>query len=381
MWVVPDVYRDVVTSSHGVRIFADVLRAGRVIYSGLPVIGGTVAVSSRSVTRRALSCTVPAVLPTGPYTSVPALPGSPTDPLGHYGQEIRLVHALVAPNGSLLPIPVGRFRIDGTSGSELGRTEVTITGVSREAYVADDEFTSPRTESGPSAVAIIRKLILESLPSATVSVLTRRDRRVRPTTWDRDRWGAITELATSIAVQVYTDPTGRFVITDAPTLDTAPVWTFAPKSGASLLDASRSSSRTDVKNLVAVAGATPADATSPIVGIARDDRAESPTRYGDPDAGHFGKAPISLSFPSLATLAECRQVARTELAKRTGAASSLSLDAVPVAALEALDIVDVVTDPDRAHATTHRHIVDSFTLPLTAGGSFPVQTRDLGAAT
>lgn len=380
MWSVPDVYGEVATSSHGLRLFADVLKAGRVIYSGLPILGGSVTVSSRSVTRRALTCTVSPMLSTGPYTSVPALPRSPSDPLGHYGQEIRLIHALVAPNGSLLPVPVGVFRIDGTSGSELGRTDVTVAGVSREAWVADDEFTSPRTESGPSAVAIIRKLILETLPSAVVAVTTRRDRRVRATTWERDRWGAILELAQSIAVQVYADPSGRFVITDAPTLDTAPVWTFAPKGGASLLDASRSSSRTDVRNLVAVSGATPEGATSPIVGVARDTRAGSPTRYGDPQAGAFGKAPIALSFPSLDSLSACRQVAQAELAKRTGAASSLDLDAVPMAALEALDVVDVVTDPDQAHATTHRHIVDGFTLPLVAGGAFPVQTRDIGAA-
>jgi hypothetical protein len=380
MWPLPAGYGDVLTSSRGLQVFVDVWKGGQRLLAGLPITGGTITVDRTQATRRAVNITVPAFLAKGYYGKVPALPSSPGDVLGHYGQELRVTHALVTPSGAILPVPVGRFRIDEGAGSDLGLTEVTVTGVSREAYVVEDTFTAPRTFSGPSGVAIIRQRILETLPSAEVAVLTRRDRRVTPTTWD-DRWTAIQELATSLSVQVYCDPMGRFVITDLPTLATAPVWRFQPKAGGSLLDASRTSSRQGVFNRVAVQGATPDGATSPIVGVAIDNDPTSPTYYGDPDTGAYGKAPTTVSMPSLTTLADCQAYARSQLALSTGGAEALNLSTLPHAGLEALDVVEIVTDPDRTYATARKHMVDSFTLPLTAGGSFPVATRDIGAVT
>jgi len=380
MWPLPDGYGDVLTSSHGLQVFVDVWKGGvRLTPNGLPITGGTITVDRTQSTRRSISLTVPPFLSKGYYGQVPALPSAPGDVLGHYGQELRVTHALVTPSGAILPVPVGRFRITDGAGSDLGLTEVTVTGVSREAYVVEDTFSAPRTFSGPSGVAIIRQLILETLPSAEVAVLTRRDRRVTPTTWD-DRWTAIQELATSLSVQVYADPMGRFVITDLPTMQTPPVWRFQPKAGGSLLDASRTSSRQGVFNRWVVQGATPDGATAPIQGVAQDDVAGSPTRYGDPDAGFFGKAPTTVSMPSLTTLADCQAYARTQLALSTGGAESLNLSTLPHAGLEALDVVEIVTDPGRTSQTARKHMIDSFTLPLTAAGDFSVATRDIGAA-
>ncbi|MFC8732186.1 DUF5047 domain-containing protein [Luteimicrobium sp. NPDC057192] len=384
MWPVPDGYDEVLTSSHGLQVFVDVWKGGQRVRwpngqaVSLPITGGSITVDRTQATRRAINLTVPPFLRDSTYTKVPALPRVPSDVLGHYGTELRVTHALVTPDGALLPVPVGRFRIDEAGGSDLGLTEVTVTGVSREAYVVDDIFTAPRSFSGPSAIAILRQLILETLPSAEVAVLTRRDRRVTPTTWD-DRWTAISELAKSLSVQVYADPMGRFVITDLPTLSTAPVWRFQPLAGGSLLDASRTSSRSGVFNRVAVQGATPDGATAAVVGVAQDDTVGSPTRYGDPDAGLYGKAPTVISMPSLTTLADCKQAAATQLALSTGGAESLNLSALPHAGLEALDVVEIVTDPTWTYATARKHMIDSFTLPLTAAGQFPVATRDIGA--
>jgi hypothetical protein len=130
-----------------------------------------------------------------------------------------------------------------------------------------------------------------------------------------------------------------------------------------------------------VQGATPDGATSPIVGVAIDNDPTSPTYYGDPDTGAYGKAPTTVSMPSLTTLADCQAYARSQLALSTGGAEALNLSTLPHAGLEALDVVEIVTDPDRTYATARKHMVDSFTLPLTAGGSFPVATRDIGAVT
>jgi len=84
-------------------------------------------------------------------------------------------------------------------------------------------------------------------------------------------------------------------------------------------------------------------------------------------------------MPSLTTLADCQAAARTQLALSTGGAESLNLSTLPHAGLEALDVVEIVTDPDRTSQTARKHMIDSFTLPLTAAGQFPVATRDIGA--
>ncbi|GAA1995607.1 hypothetical protein GCM10009718_36960 [Isoptericola halotolerans] len=391
MWPVPEAYDDVVRSSNGLSVTVDVFKAGVRLYSGLPVVGGSITVDATSATRRTCSLTLPPFLPTGAYSQAPALPdpldGAPR--LATRGHELRVRHSLITSDGTPLTIPVGRFRVDDLSGSALGRTEVTLGGVSREAHVADDVFISPRTVQGPSAAALIGQLIRESLPQAVVINVASHDAPVREMTEGSDRWGLILTLATSIAAQVYADPLGQFVIADSPTVDTEPVWTFAPGGryspggGRTLVDAQRAESRADVVNRVAVQGSTPDGAPDPIVGVAIDDDPTSPTRWGDPDAGAWGRASVVISQPNLTSLAQCRTVARAELAKRTGAAAGLDLSAVPHAALEARDVVDVVV-PTSASGYSHtvrRHVIDRFTLPLTAGGDFPVTTRDLRAVT
>lgn len=386
MWPVPESYADVVRSSNGLSVTVDVYKAGVLLYSNLPLADGSIAVDATSATRRACNLTIPPFLPTGTYTQAPALPDPlMADPrLATRGHELRIRHSLITSDGTPLTVPVGRFRVDSLSGSDLGRTAVTLSGVSREAWVVDDIFTTPRTVQGPSAAALIGQLIRESLPQAVVINVATNDAPVRKTTEDEDRWGLILTLATSIGAQVYADPLGQFVIADAPTTSTPSVWTFAPGAdGRSLLDSRRTESRVDVANRVAVQGSTPDGAPSPIVGVATDEDPTSPTRWGDPDAGAWGKAAVVLSQPNLTSLGQCRTVARAELAKRTGQAAGLDLSAVPHAALEARDVVDVVvpTSVSGYSQTVRRHVIDRFTLPLTPGGDFPVTTRDLRAVT
>ena len=381
MWALadPDLYAEVVASSNSLSISIDVIKGGQVIHPNLELIDGAITVDRSRRTRRTIDLTVAPRLSTGTYTDRPALPEVPAAPLGHYGQELRVLHSLVTPDGSLLTVPVGLFRIDDVGGSELGLTEVRVHGVSREAYVADELFWSPTTVSGPSAVAIIRQLILDCLPQALVVSTATADRGVAPTTEEQDRWGLIETLAASIGAQVYADPTGRFVIADAPTIDTDPVWTFAPADGMTLIDANRTSTRDGVYNSVTVRGATPAGATTPVSATATDDVEGSPTRWGDPDDGYYGRANLVVSHPELTTAAQCLTVARAELARKTGAASSLDLSAIPHAGLEALNVVDVLVPQQITGAltTVRRHVIDRFVLPLTPAGDFPVQTREL----
>src|SRR5665647_1424695 len=237
-------------SPQQVTVRADVNKAGVRLFSGLPVLGGGVDVDAGSITRRRLSLDLAPRMATGTYMDRPTLPSTPGDPLGHYGQEITVQWGLTYPDGATEWVPLGVFRIDSAKGSILGDGAVRVVGVSREAFVADARFTAPYTASSPSCTSLIATLIHEVLPSVEVVVSASMDRRVPRTTWDEDRWGAITDLARSIAAIVYADPYGRFMIADAPTVNTPPVWTVAAGPGGVLVTADASSSRDRIYNRI-----------------------------------------------------------------------------------------------------------------------------------
>ncbi|MFE6237485.1 DUF5047 domain-containing protein [Cellulosimicrobium sp. NPDC057862] len=366
------------------KIFrATVTKGGVPLYGGraLPVTGGSITVSSRSHVRRTCDLTIAPRLPGALFRDEPALPVTRTgvEPLGTDGQEITVRSGLVYAGGRTEWVPLGVFRVDEAAGSLLSRTGVRVSGVSREAWVIDDRFAAPRTLAGPSAVAIIRDLILESFSAAEVAVTTRQDRRVGPTVVERDRWDeGVARLAESIGCVAYADPTGRFVIADAPTLASSPVWRFQAGPGGVLLDAAGRRTRDPVSNRFVVTGSTPAGADAPVRGVATDTSPTSPTRFGDPSTGAWGRKTRFMAIPSLTSSRQCQRVAWAQLAKVVGAGTTLDLTSVPLDALEGGDVVDVVTDHERVVQTISRHVVDDLTIPLVAGGTFRASTRDLG---
>ncbi|WP_454044410.1 DUF5047 domain-containing protein [Cellulosimicrobium sp. Marseille-Q8652] len=381
--MVSDAYRDALTRPHRVVFRATVTRGGVPLYDGraLPVTGGSVTVSSRAATRRRCSLTIAPRLPGRVFEDEPTFPLERTTsaPIGTDGQELTLRQGLVYAGGRIEWCPIGVFRIDDVDGSLLSQSGVRVSGVSREAWVLDDRFPAPRTLQGPSAVAIIRDLILESFSAAEVAILTRRDRRVGPTVVERDRWAdGVVKLADSIACVVYADASGRFVIADAPTLDSAPAWRFQAGPGGVLLDVNGHRSRRPVSNRVVVTGTTPRGATAPVWGQAVDDQQGSLTRFGDPSTGAWGRKTRHFSIPSLTNGGQCIAVARAKLAQVTGAGTSLDLTSVPLFQLDGGDVVDVVTDHSRVVQTISRHIVDDISLEVAAGGRFTATTRDLG---
>jgi hypothetical protein len=383
VWVVSDAYLDAVTRPHQVITRATVARGGQPLYGGrsLPVTGGQVTVRSRSIVRRTCDLVIAPRLPGDLFRDEPAYPATRTgaEPLGTDGQEITLRSGLVYSGGRTEWVPLGVFRIDDVAGSLLSRTGAQVSGVSRESWVVDDRFHSPRMLRGPSAVAIIRDLILESLPGADVAILTTADRRVPATVVDRDRWAdGVQALAESIGCVVYADPTGRFVIADAPTLNSAPVFRFQAGPGGILLDATGTTSRDPVYNAAVVTGDTPDGADAPVQGVAVDDRTGSLTRYGDPDSGGWGKKAHFRAVPSLTSRVQCERVAIADVAQLTGVGTSLDLTSVPLFPLEGGDVVDVVTDHTSPVTSISRHIVDELTIPLVAGGRFGASTRNLG---
>src|SRR5699024_9069861 len=120
--------------SHRVLLRADVTKAGERIYSDLPITGGqiTVDATDRAIARRTCTLDIAPRLPVGVYGDQPALPRTPWEPLGHYGQQAWVRQGVVFPDGFIEWVPIGMFRIDAVSGSLLSDDTVQVEGSSRE---------------------------------------------------------------------------------------------------------------------------------------------------------------------------------------------------------------------------------------------------------
>jgi hypothetical protein len=290
-----------------------------------------------------------------------------------------LRHGLVYPSGGIEWVPLGIFRTDSASGSLLDDQPVTVAGTSREAWLIDDNRSAGMyTTTGGMASSLIRARILATASAAAVKIGTRRDRVVPASSADdADAWATVERLARSIGAVAYVDPDGVFTVASQPTKASKPSARIPAGLGGVLLTATSGGSRDDVVVGVAVSWTAP-DGTQRRTLVTNTDPS-SPTRQGDPSTGAFGRGPIlELSDSSITSDAAARTMATAELAKRTGVASQMSLTAIPLPFLDALDVVDIVTDPTAPVLSLRRHVVDSFTWDLAAGGTFSAQTRDLG---
>ncbi|MFI5808970.1 DUF5047 domain-containing protein [Streptomyces sp. NPDC051561] len=275
-------------------------------------------------------------------------------------------------DGSRELVPQGLFRLDEEDAA-LPFGGVSVKGYGREKIVADDRFLTPRTERNSSALDLIEALLLESVPSATVTRRTTRDASVSATTWERERFEAIdgtdSSLARSLGVEVWADGLGQFVISRVPTLSDAPVWTVDTGDGGALITAAASTSTAGLYNLVVATGDA-SDGSVPIGPITvRDVDPTSPTRI----TGPMGRRPRHYSSPLLRTAAQADTAARSLLANSLGLAAGLSFTAIPNPALEPGDVVRV--EPEDGPAQLH--IIDKLTLG--SSGAMQCETRSTRA--
>lgn len=327
------------------------------IVETLDHVGGSVSVDRGSAARRTCTVTV---------ADVSLIPRTPTDKLSIYGAQLRLTRGVDYGNGARELVPLGVFRVDEVSG-DVDEGPVTIAGKSLECIIADDKFTTPYKASG-TAVSAVTALINRSLPDATVLNMAT-DAAIGPTTYDieGDPWAAAQEVAASIGAEVYADPDGVFVIAELPDLLAAtPVWTIAAGEGGAYVSASRGMSADKVFNGVLARGENTESNAVPVSALVVDTDTGSPTLWGGP----FGKRPMFYSSSTLISSGACTAAATLKLRAGIAPNASADISSLPNPALEPGDVIRVVY-PD---GTKELHQVQSFSVPLEAGGSFAIQT-------
>jgi hypothetical protein len=320
-------------------------------------VGGSVPVDRGSQCRR--TCSVTSADPS-------LIPRTPTDRLSIYGAQLRISRGVAYSDGTRELVPLGVFRIDEVSG-DVDEGPVTISGKSLECVVADDKFTAPYRASG-LAVGAIEALIQRSIPTATV-INRAVDAAIGARTWDieGDPWTAVTEIAAAIGAEVYADPDGVFIIEELPDiLSVSPAWTVAAGEGGAYVSANRSMNADGVFNAVLARGENSETNAAPVSSLVVDNDSGSPTYWSGP----FGHRPMFYSSATLTTTGACTGAATLKLRAAVAPNATADLSSLPNPALAPGDVLRVVY-PD---GTKELHQVQSFSVPLEAGGSFSVQT-------
>ena len=319
--------------------------------------GGSVPVDRGSQCRR--TCTVTSA-------DVSLIPRTSTDKVSIYGAQLRITRGVDYGNGVREMVPLGVFRVDEVGG-DVDEGPVTIAGKSLECVVADDKFTAPYKASG-TAVGAVTALIQRSIPDAEIISLAT-DASIGPRTFDieGDPWAAVTEIAAAIGAEVYCDADGVFTIAELPDLATAtPVWTISAGEGGAYVQANRGMSADGVFNGVLARGENTETNVAPVSALVVDTTDGSPTLWGGP----FGKRPMFYSSSTLTSSGACTAAATLKLRAAVAPNASADISSLPNPALEPGDVIRVVY-PD---GSKELHQVQSFTVPLEAGGSFVIQT-------
>ena len=336
-WPASHWFTDSLLHSHAMMVRVDAMRNGERLppdvigednyAQGLPVAAGSrITIDSSSKVRRQLDLRL----------SDPRLnPRDPSSPLAPYGTELVVQYGIRYLAGTEY-VPVGVFRLDEARGGIAGG-EVAITAPDRSRAIADAEFLTPRASSVGLTIPLqIAELVREVLPGADVLDLIGSVAVTPRVIWERDRWGAIETLATSIGGEVLFDPQGRFVIRPVPSPSALPSWWLQIGPSGTIIKGESLISRIGVRNAVVARGER-ADDALPVFAIAYDDDPGSPTWWDGP----FGQAPLIWESPLLTTTKQARDAAHGLLERYRAAIRELSLEMVPQPLLEPGDVVAV----------------------------------------
>ncbi|MGP3940505.1 DUF5047 domain-containing protein [Streptomyces sp. 6N106] len=351
-------------TDHGIVTQVDVLDgAGSVLLANLPIVDGAVSVDRGSEIRRTLSLSL------GAPENFPAVADAL---LNVYGNQLRVRSGLRYLDGSTELITLGTFVITDVSG-DIHLGPLSVSAVGQEIRLQRALFDAAQSTVGfASGRAFITSVMAEFLPGvAFVDTSTLGTATLATKTWDRGTtvWTALREVATACAAEIHCDANGTFRMTDVPTTDTAtPVWDVTTGEGGVMVSANVSLSADGVYNRVVAEGENAEDNKPPVSGEAKITAPTDPLRYGGP----FGKVTKRVTSSLITSTSGAIAVANAELERAKAPNRSVALETLPNPALDAGDCIRVNYGPVLA---PELHIVQSFAIPLSVGGSgFTIQT-------
>lgn len=349
-------------TSHQAVVRVDSYTAGGLtrLASNLPIAEGAVTADASSQVRRTLDVTIsdPGLMPYGE-----------TGVLSPYGTELYVLRGIRYPTGATEWCPLGMFRVDDVQRG-LADQGVRVTGVDRSKAVADRRFEKPRRPTGGATTRVgwITTLVREvftGLPATDTTGNTEPMPYPTPV-WERERWGAIEELATSIGAEAFFDARGGLVIRSEPVITNPVAWWVDAGASGVLVDGARNISRERTYNVVVATG-EPLGNFAPARAVVADTSPASPTRVDGP----FGRVPRFYNSPLLRTTTQATKAATALLGRVRSLNRQLELSLVPNPALEPGDVIEVRLDD----GSRERHLIDKVTCPLDPATAMSLSTR------
>jgi len=252
---VSSLLKESVKYSRAISVRVDIMRGQNIVLPDVPVIDGSLSRDRGQKIRMTADLSI-------------ATANHPEISINQNVHRFKIT-TILRSLGVYEEVPHGVFRIDDISVKEDGVLELSGSGL--ESYIVDARFLSPRVPPyGTSTVEHITALIQEVLPGQVVSVECSRNKPIQATAlWQRDRWAAIDNLATSIDAEVYADHRGFFVIKDIPSLSGGRTdYVIKRGTGGTLVSPQVKSTRDRVYNAVVATGQSSDPNVPPVWGWA-----------------------------------------------------------------------------------------------------------------
>jgi len=339
-----DLFKESMRYSRTMFTEMDIVFNGVVLENNVPVTGGNVTTDRSRNTRYEASVEIGMY----PWDSLP---------VDSKGTRIRLRRG-VESIGVREAVPVAEYQVFTHRRTNRGTVGVTLKGL--EQFLIEAEFIRPRTPPyGASTIATISSLITEVLPTAEVVMQCSEDRLVRATgAWERDRWGAITALASSLNAEVFAGYDGRWYIVDAPDLgNLAGQYRLDGGPTGVLIEETRSDTRDGVYNAVSVATNSSDQTVPSLWAWAYDSDPDSPTYFYGP----YGQRPRFYSSQFFTNVSQCQAYADRLLIESLTPSQTLNIGGSPIPFLEASDPVTVVSEQGYPTAD---YLIQKTALPL-----------------
>lgn len=339
--------------------------AGEQLTDALPVESGTHTTTADVIDTHEVAASVPFA---GEFDL-----SDPLNPLGAYGQRVRVFIDLTGPSGEVESAALGWSRIMPSqldNGVMDLRARDLSVEIERARLVTPVQLTTPvsanpATELFDPAEAleylltgILPVAVLDALPDLAGALYVMRDRRQ-----------GVMDILQAVSGTASVDVSGAFVITSVPDLtDPDSVLSFTDGYGAdptsgdkgTLVDLRPEANDSRGYNACIVQGVTAEGA--PVYGGAFVE--DGPMAWPvQPDVvSAYGANPGFFFSPLLRTVDGCKAAARSKLAGwMLGANGSFTVEAAPDPRLEVNDVVDLTKG-----GNTYQGLVQQVTLPLTA---------------
>lgn len=290
---------------------------GRLLASDIPIDSGGETTDSTATVPERINLTVPRT-----YAGVSWSPTSDTHPLAARGQRLRVSLGIELAQQRIEWIPRGEFVIRESNPTRDG---VSVEALGLLSLIEEARFVSPFQPSG-TLKSTLRALLEPAITVVFSSGLA--DRSVPSgINFDENRLGAVRELLDAWPATMRITETGYALVESPDTANTTPNLTLT--SANTLPSDGAVSDRDDMFNVVVARGTT-SDGTQ-VQGVA----------YAPIYGGPFNPLPVPLYFssPLLTSSSQCRDAARTLLARKLRESSTpITVEVPPRPDVQAGDV-------------------------------------------